>query len=683
MATQTLSSYTYEGYLRDSSDIDIFRFYNDDTNDITIQLSVPDDFDLYLYAVHDSVISILDSSTNTGNTNEEIVYNNLPEGIYYAFIRPNDTSSNPFSLEISGFTNYSENEHDFTMAYDFGKHENTCYNENKDGIAVHFEYDSWDNIYLTGLWYYITDIDVIPGNGNDGTFNLEILDAYKESLLNDSTISVTPSNTGWNYIDLSGWDIYFWGNIYAKINWDGMNTPGFGFYNNSTDNHTYIYSEHDSTWHINDTNAFLIRADMKVTPYSFGNDSCYCNTFSRFTSDSGSFDDGSGSDNYANYSDCEWLIQPPGANQVSLRFLEFETEDECDFVFIYDGATTSAPLLAEYSGYGIPYPVTSTGGSMLVHFVTDGSVTDAGWSAVYDTSIIEFDSCQCKTLDTITQISGTINDGSGIYRYNNNTDCKWLIQQPGAESIKLKFTEFAVEEEYDYVYVYDGASTSSPKLGEYTGYTIPDTIYSTGNSMLIHFESDDSYTDEGWDAYYTIEPIPDNIDPTITCAGDQTVNIQNAVSNYYTVTGTGFDPVSTGDNIHVASLTNDYNHSSSLQNMTFKADDTTVTWTVSDAAGNHASCMMHIKVNNYVGIDMPKTNELIIYPNPTTGILYYNIKDTKIQHVIVTDIAGKIIMNNNINNTGARIDLMQLDEGIYFVHFITPKHTFIEKIIKK
>ncbi len=803
LATPVRASYTYNGYLRNLSDIDIFQFYNEDTNNITIQLDVPNDFDLYLYSVHDSVISVLDTSKNSGTINEEIVYNDLPEGIYYILSSPNDTSSSPFSLEITGFTNYSENEHAFTMAYDFGKSDGTYYNENTDGIAVNFEYDTWDDIYLTGIWYYITDIDIVPGNGNNGTFNMEILDGFKESLMNDSVISVTPTKTGWNYVDLSELNLYFWNNIFVKINWDGINTPGLGYYNNTTENHTYIYEGHDSSWHINDTNAFLIRADMNIIPYSSGNDSCLCDTFTLITSDSGSIDDASGSNDYANNSDCQWLIQPPNANQVSLSFTEFDLEDGCDYVYIYDGTTTSSTLLAEFtgnsmpypvmssggsmlvhfdtdgsvteagwtavydtakieftpcfcdsiqtftaisdtisdgssiynyknntecswliqplganqvslqfidfeteegsdyvyiydgattsdtllatfSGYSMPYPVMSSGGSMLVHFDTDGSVTEAGWSAVYDTSKIEFDPCTCKSLETITEASGTINDGSGIYQYDNNTNCKWLIQPPGAEKIKLKFTNFSIEEEYDFVSVYDGESTSSSLLGEYTGYNAPDTIYSTGNSILIHFESDNSYTDEGWDASFSIIPLPDTINPTITCIDNQAVDIQNTGSNYYTVTGTAFDPLSTDDNIQVADVTNDYNNSSSLQDATFPPGDTSVTWTVTDAAGNEASCIVEISVSDYVGYETQKVHDIAIFPNPTTGMLHFKINDITIQQIIISDITGKTILyRDDISEPLTYIDLSKYENGMYIVHVITQHKTFDIKILKE
>jgi hypothetical protein len=40
--------------------------------------------------------------------------------------------------------------------------------------------------------------------------------------------------------------------------------------------------------------------------------------------------------------------------------------------------------------------------------------------------------------------------------YTDNAKCTWLIAPPGAQSITLEFSTFDMEEDYDYVYVYDG-----------------------------------------------------------------------------------------------------------------------------------------------------------------------------------------------------------------------------------
>jgi len=108
-----------------------------------------------------------------------------------------------------------------------------------------------------------------------------------------------------------------------------------------------------------------------------------CSGTQTLTAASGTFSDGSGSGNYQNNSDCRWLIQPPGATQIELTSPSFNTESGYDFVKAYDGATTSALLLGSYSGTALPPVLRSSGGSLLIVFASDSSITRAGWSASY------------------------------------------------------------------------------------------------------------------------------------------------------------------------------------------------------------------------------------------------------------------------------------------------------------
>ena len=88
---------------------------------------------------------------------------------------------------------------------------------------------------------------------------------------------------------------------------------------------------------------------------------------------------------------CSWLIKPANAQQIRIWFSDFATEENRDVVRIYDGADTTAPLLAELSGASVDAArsVVSTGGELLVQFITDNLRnidTDFGWNAHYVSS---------------------------------------------------------------------------------------------------------------------------------------------------------------------------------------------------------------------------------------------------------------------------------------------------------
>ena len=80
-----------------------------------------------------------------------------------------------------------------------------------------------------------------------------------------------------------------------------------------------------------------------------------------------------------------WSIAPDGAEQVTIHFLEFDTEEYYDEVSIYDAGSNE--LLATYSGAfapgNLPDPVVSPSGEMMVAFSSNNTVTQQGWKAFY------------------------------------------------------------------------------------------------------------------------------------------------------------------------------------------------------------------------------------------------------------------------------------------------------------
>lgn len=235
--------------------------------------------------------------------------------------------------------------------------------------------------------------------------------------------------------------------------------------------------------------------------------SAYCSgTTNLNTSDNATFTDGSGGNNYCNNQDCKWLIQPPQATSVTLNFTAFELEDAAsdgtiyDAVEVYDGTTTSATLLGRFTGSNLPPAITSSGGSMLVRFISDLEEYKQGFSAYYTSTQNPY----CTGTTTfLTAQSGTFADGSVSNNYANNTSCSWQIQPTNATTITLSFSAFNTELNYDGVIVYDGANNTAPVLGQFSGTSIPSSITSTGGSMYIEFLSNPSVRGQGWTANYT------------------------------------------------------------------------------------------------------------------------------------------------------------------------------------
>jgi len=130
---------------------------------------------------------------------------------------------------------------------------------------------------------------------------------------------------------------------------------------------------------------FVTNSQSTASGWSAHYRSEYCNGFTVLNNLAGSISDGSGSETYNDNTNCYWLISNNVNQSIHLEFTSFQTELSYDYVDVYDGSTTAAPQLGSFSGNQLPQILTSTGGMMLIHFHSDGGVTDQGWEANYYT----------------------------------------------------------------------------------------------------------------------------------------------------------------------------------------------------------------------------------------------------------------------------------------------------------
>lgn len=103
-------------------------------------------------------------------------------------------------------------------------------------------------------------------------------------------------------------------------------------------------------------------------------------------------------------------------------------------------------------------------------------------------------------ISPLTTASGTLFDTGGASgSYTEDERELYLIQPPGATNVTITFNSFDIEANWDYMFVYDGATTSSPLIGTYTGTTNPGTLTSNGGAILIEFRSDCATNNPGWE----------------------------------------------------------------------------------------------------------------------------------------------------------------------------------------
>lgn len=110
------------------------------------------------------------------------------------------------------------------------------------------------------------------------------------------------------------------------------------------------------------------------------NSAVFCAGIAELTEPSGTIEDGSGSYNYHNNAYCRWLIKPPYANKITLSFNNFNTENQFDFLAVFDASTE----LGQYSGNTIPEPVVATSGNVFVVWYTNNNTSMQGWSMTWE-----------------------------------------------------------------------------------------------------------------------------------------------------------------------------------------------------------------------------------------------------------------------------------------------------------
>ena len=94
------------------------------------------------------------------------------------------------------------------------------------------------------------------------------------------------------------------------------------------------------------------------------------------------YDSGGASGNYASNELVTVTVYPDVTGDlVTFTFLSFDTESCCDDLTVYDGPSTSSPLVGTYAGSTLPDPITSSDstGALTFVFDSDGSLQYGGY----------------------------------------------------------------------------------------------------------------------------------------------------------------------------------------------------------------------------------------------------------------------------------------------------------------
>lgn len=258
---------------------------------------------------------------------------------------------------------------------------------------------------------------------------------------------------------------------------------------------------------------------------------------------SGSITAGNGNQHYLPNTYCSWLINPECGSSVQLQFNSFNLA-QGDTLLIFDGEDEQSNLLALYtsqitpilSNQTSPTILKTTSNNVFIKFTSDSTNQDYGFN-------ISYSSKYCN-VDTLTTYSGIISDGSGDCDYNNNTNCRWIISPPNAQSLMLTFTKFQLStaNTSDFVTIYKNSISSANQIANFNSANPPTApIYIPSAKAIVRFVTNSSLTDEGWEAFYedvtTVQPIDnENLIIYSNPISDQTKIISNKPIEYLIIT---------------------------------------------------------------------------------------------------------------------------------------------------
>ncbi|XP_034039994.1 neuropilin-1a-like [Thalassophryne amazonica] len=211
---------------------------------------------------------------------------------------------------------------------------------------------------------------------------------------------------------------------------------------------------------------------------------------------------------------CVWVITAPEPGQkILINFNpHFDLEDrDCkyDYVEVYNGGDELSPMLGKFCGKIAPSPIISSGGQLLIKFVSDYETHGAGFSVRYE---VFKTGPECSR--NFTAPRGIIKTPGFPEKYPNNLDCTFMIFAPKMSEIVVEFDSFSMEPDtspppgalcrYDWLEIWDGFPAVGPHIGRYCGQTSPGRVISYTGILSMTITTDSAIAKEGFSANYTI-----------------------------------------------------------------------------------------------------------------------------------------------------------------------------------
>ncbi|XP_058123035.1 cubilin homolog [Anopheles ziemanni] len=208
---------------------------------------------------------------------------------------------------------------------------------------------------------------------------------------------------------------------------------------------------------------------------------------------------------YPKETECHWTITTEPETVINLIVEDFhmETGKDCRFdgLRVASDANFTNPLVTLCHEQKEPVNIVSSSNQLFLRFYSDSSFTHKGFRARYTTS-------NQKCGGRIINHEGYISSPNYPSNYPSNASCSWIVRTDPSHTLQFALKDWAIHKSDncsgDSLKVYDGNVRAIDKLlltvcGSESNIT---TVSTTGNELLVTFQSDEMYEAKGFQASY-------------------------------------------------------------------------------------------------------------------------------------------------------------------------------------
>ena len=276
-------------------------------------------------------------------------------------------------------------------------------------------------------------------------------------------------------------------NYYYHFNfgWDG-----------SYDGYFYTNAMNLVGTHFNLAQELIVNAYPDTTLYAYPQAHALTGT-DTLTALSGSFTDGSlAADPYCANMDYTWIIRPEEDYFTSIGLSIDMDLAAGDSLWVSNNGS-GAPSFV-FSDTTFKFSATWNCTEIVIRFKTDNDTARNGIRVNYNANVPSY----CQSMTNYTSSSGTIEDGSGDNDYLPYTTCCFRIVQSKFSAIQVHIHHLDLEENKDFLYIFDNAPANDRLLATLTG-NVSDTVMLFEKKRLAFlFETDEQNNASGFNLTY-------------------------------------------------------------------------------------------------------------------------------------------------------------------------------------